>query len=203
MLSVAKKRVAVFDLNQTLYIPSSKESFYHFLLSKQRSSKIYLVYLRLIKFLGKLRLLSITTFKEDFYRYLDDIPPDELHTLASQFWQQEFPNQFRSDLIKRIRALQDEGVEVLIITGSLDVYTRAVAQVLPIETVISTRSIYIDGKYDIQGIACKGSEKIRRLEEHLGYEPYTVVEAYSDEREAILKIAECGYLIQEGVLVQI
>jgi hypothetical protein len=54
----------------------------------------------------------------------------------------------------------------------------------------------------VKGEACKGEEKIKRLEQnYLKGRPYKIVEAYSDSKEFILDKAEKAFLVEEGKII--
>lgn len=59
-----------------------------------------------------------------------------------------------------------------------------------------TNTSYQNETYKIEGEACKGKEKLKKLQEHFGGEPYRIVEAYSDEPEEILEEAEKAYILK-------
>lgn len=191
-------KVAVYDLNKTLYLKSSKEEFFKYVCFKKGYKLLNLAQLAGLKILGKLRLIDITTFKENFFDYLDHLPPEKVRKYAREYWQIEFPQHFHKELLQEVKELRDQGVKVYIISGGLEVYVRPLGEFLEVDAILGTRACYEDGDYKVDGKACKDEEKYRRLKEDLEGQEFQLVKAYSDEEEHILHQAEEAYLVEDG-----
>ncbi|MFV8225387.1 HAD family hydrolase [Christiangramia aquimixticola] len=189
-------KVAVYDLNKTLYKKSSKDEFFKFICYKKNYKLNNLLQLGWFKTMGKLRLINKTDFKENFYNYLRNLEPETVKKYAAQFWDMELQDQFRDKMIADIKRFDEEGVKVYVITGGFEVYTKYLEEKLPVK-VLGTKTEYVDGNYKIIGKACNDQEKIRRLEEDTGGD-FQILEAYSDDDEEILHYAERGYLVEDG-----
>lgn len=195
-------RVAVFDLNGTLYNKSSKSEFFKFICSKRKSKVLKIFYMGLFRALEKLHLINQTEFKENFFSYLDQLPPQQVDAYAKEFWAFEYPAYFNKQLMDRITGLKKEGVKIYCITGALDIYARPLFSLYKdVDDFAGTCVQYIDKKYKIMGEACKGEIKIKELEKMLGTKKYRVVEAYSDIEEEILDVAEKSFLVKEGKII--
>lgn len=192
-------KIAVFDLNQTVYNKSSKEEFFHFIFHK-RKPKIFHYFGMGIYSLGrKAGLLNETTFKENFFHYLDNIPPETLESYALEFWEREWPHQFNKVLTDDIESLRSKDISICFATGGLDCYVKPLFEhFLKPDIWLATRTQYVEGRYKIAGKACKGDEKIRRLNQQIHPQAYLISHAYSDQKEAILQVAENAFLIREG-----
>lgn len=190
-------RIAVFDINGTLYTKKSKEEFFKFICFRNSYKLSDIYHIILFKLLGKLRLVNQTQFKENFFNYLDHLPPEEVGRYAAEYWSIEYPHYFHPDLLKRVEKLREQGVKIYCSSGGLDVYMDPLYDLFPVDAHMSTWVSYQQGTYKVMGKANKDEEKISRLEEHLQGQPYQVVEAYSDSPEAILKIAERAFLIKK------
>lgn len=145
--------------------------------------------------LGKAHLINQTRFKENFFNYLDDIPPETVQRYASEYWSIEYPQYFNQELLQRVKKLKDEGVAVFCISGGLDVYIRPLFRFFEVDEFYCTVTRYQDGTYLIDGKACKGDVKLERLKSHFAEEPYRIVEAYSDDPEPLLEEAENAYIV--------
>ena len=190
-------KIAVFDINGTLYNKKSKEEFFRFICFRNSYKLLDIYHLLLFKLLGTLRLVNQTQFKENFFHYLDDLPPEQVSRYAAEYWSIEYPRYFNEELLKRVDELREQGVKIFCISGGYDVYMDPLYELFPVDAHISTRVQYKKKTYKIIGEACKDEEKIRRLEEYLDGKPYEMVAAYSDSEEAILEQAEEAYLIKE------
>lgn len=198
-------RVAVFDLNGTFYNKSSKDEFFKFIGKKRPNRLGYYFQMIYYKVLLKLNQIRQTEFKENFFNYLDGIPPKELEALAREYWRQEYPDQFNQEIKKRLDRLKNDGVQVVCATGALEIYVKPLFEELyPIEAYFGTQTRYTNDTYLIDGKACKAEEKIKRLDEHFNGRPYRIVEAYSDSKENILDEADKAWLVKDdGELVRL
>lgn len=192
------QEIIVYDLNQTLYSNSSKDEFFKFICYKKGYKLLHLFQIGWLKALGKLRITSKTYFKENFYNYLNKLPPEKVEKYAKQFWDLEFPEHFRNDMVTDIREKDKSGIKVYIVTGGFEVYTKYLEELLPLK-VIGTLTKYENEDYKIIGKTCNDAEKVKRLDAKLNGE-YRLLEAYSDDDEEILYKAEKGYLLEEGKL---
>ena len=193
-----KTKIAVFDINGTLYHKKSKEEFFRFICYRNSYKLIDMYHLILFKLLGKLRLINQTQFKENFFNYLDGLPPEQVKRYAREYWSIEYPYYFNDELLQRVEELRNEGVKIFCITGGLDVYMTPLFELFPVDGYMCTRTRYDDGTYRIVGEACKNQEKINRLCEHFGDDSFHVVEAYSDDNEEVLELADQAYVVKKG-----
>ena len=193
-----KKKVLVFDLNKTFYNKSSKDEFFKFVVSKQpRQAKYYLqmLYYKLLLLLHQIRK---TEFKENFFNYLDNLPPATVQTYAREFWAREFPVNFNNELLNHFTASRENGMDLFCATGGLELYVEPLFKMFPIDGFAGTRVEYQNNTYKVIGKACKDEEKICRMNEYYKGTSYSVVEAYSDSKEEILDVAEKAFLVKDG-----
>lgn len=196
------KKLAVFDLNQTVYLKSSKEEFFKFICYRRNYRMLLLLEISFYKLIGKLRLLNKTQFKENFFNYLDGLPPEKVAEYASEFWKIEYPKHFNKKLIERIRQLRKEGITIVFMTGGIHVYVAPLFEQIPLADIwMATEVCYENGTYNIIGKALKDKEKTRRLKSYFANQPFQVIEAYSDEDEDVLYLADKAFLLDDGKIV--
>lgn len=199
MASSRLLNIAVFDLNQTVYNKSSKEEFFRFIFHKRKKKAFHLFGMGLYTLAKELGLINKTTFKENFFHYLDHLPPQTLEAYASEYWAGEWPQHFNQEILRRIDTLRSRGIGIYFVTGALDCYVKPLfEQFLQPDGWLATRTQYINGRYKLIGRACKDEEKIRRLNQLIHPRPYQVTEAWSDKEEAILQIAQQAFIVGEG-----
>lgn len=194
-------KVAVFDLNKTFYNKSSKDEFFKFVSTKKPHKLAYYFQMMYYKVLLKMHQIRQTEFKENFFNYLDNLPPDKVETYAREFWKQEYPDNFNKEIKERLDKLKQEGVQIFCATGGLEVYVKPLFELYPIDAFFGTKVNYTDNTYLVDGKACKAEEKIARLDEHFKGKSYKIVEAYSDDKEEILDEAEKAFLVKDGRIV--
>lgn len=194
--------VAVFDLNKTVYHKSSKEEFFKFVCYRRNYKLLDIFQMGLFSSIRELNLFTKTEFKENFFSYLDHLPPERVDEYAREYWSIEWPKYFHAELLDRIALLRKKGIKIYFITGGLDVYVKPLFEnfLIP-DAWIATRTQYSSGSYHIMGKACKDEEKIRRLEQVLYPSPFRVVESYSDKKEPVLEIAEQAFLLHNKEII--
>jgi HAD superfamily phosphoserine phosphatase-like hydrolase len=192
-------KLAVFDLNGTFYNKSSKDEFFKFICTKKPRKIRYWLQMRYYKLLLKWHRVNQTEFKENFFNYLNGLPPDEVQAYAKEFWMKEFPDMFNRDIMQRLEDFKKQGVSIVCATGALEIYTVPLFKRYEIDALFGTKASYRNNTYLVDGKACKGKEKLRRISEHYNGE-IEIVEAYSDSCEEILDQAEKAFLVKEGKL---
>ena len=200
-MSQDKTKVVVFDLNQTFYQKSSKEEFYKFICSKRPKRLRFIFDMVYYKVLSKLNLIRQTEFKENFFNYLDGMPPENVEAYAEQFWKREFPKNFNPEIKQLLDKAKANGQQIFCATGALEVYVKPLFELFPVDGFAGTRTKY-DGKtYKVQGKACKGEEKVKRINQHFKEQPIAITEAYSDRKEELFKQTQRPFLVKKGKLV--
>ena len=193
-----KIKVLAFDLNQTFYNKSSKDEFFKFVSAKKPKQALYYFQMLYYKLLHELHQVRQTEFKENFFNYLDTLPPDKVEEYAREFWEQEYPENFNQKLIDRFEEARKEGLQLFCATGGLELYVKPLFELFKIDGLAGTQVKYEDNTYKVIGKACKDEEKICRLDKHYEATGYTIVEAYSDSKENILDEAEKAFLVKDG-----
>ena len=195
-------QIAVFDLNQTVYRKSSKDEFFKYICYKKNYKLLNIFQIGLYYALKKFRLVNKTAFKENFFQYLNGLPPEQVHKYASQFWNIEWDENFNHPLLERIEQLRQQGVLIIFITGAYDVYVAPLFENhLKVDAWMATKTRYNGSSYTIQGKALKDDEKVRRLDEHFKGKLYRLLETYSDQEEALFDEAEKAFLMKDGVAI--
>lgn len=193
-------KIAVFDLNKTFYNKSSKDEFFKFVSAKKPHKAAYYVQMLYYKVLLKMNQIRQTEFKENFFNYLDNLPPDKVKAYAKEFWEKEYPENFNQEIKERLDKLKKDGVQVFCATGGLEIYVEPLFELYKIDGFFGTKANYTDNTYLVDGKACKEEEKIARLDKHFGDKKYRIVEAYSDDKEEIIKQADKAWLVKDGEL---
>lgn len=190
-------KVVLFDLNGTFYNKSSKDEFYKFLCKKRPGRLGYYAQMLYYKLLLKLNQIRKTEFKENFFNYLDNIPPKQVEKYAAEFWQQEYPKHFNKELMQKFDEHKKEGAKLFCATGGLELYVKPLFELYKIEGLFGTVVEYKGNTYKVVGLACKDEEKLNRLEKHYNGKPYEIIEAFSDSKEDILDKAAKAFLVKD------
>ncbi len=201
MANLEKTQVVVFDLNKTFYYKSSKDEFYKFICSKRPWRIRYFFEMIYYKFLLKINQIRQTEFKENFFNYLDGLPPEKVKAYAEEFWKLEYPKNFNPEIKARLEKARAAGKEIFCASGAFEVYLEPLFKLYPVDGFAGTKARFTGQTYVIEGRACKDEEKTRRLEEHYQGKPFTITEAYSDKKEDMFDQTEKPFLVKKGKLV--
>ena len=111
-------------------------------------------------------------------RVLAGHPAEDLHATATRYGER-LPEQFRPEMVERIRWHQEEGHEVVIVSASLRAYLDPVVEHLGLDGVCAVE-LEVDDAGRLTGAMvgpnCRGHQKVVRLTEWLGGEaPRTAV----------------------------
>lgn len=191
-------KIVVFDLNGTFYRRSSSLNFYKFICRKKPRRLRFILEVGYYSLLKKLKQIDHTEFKENFFNYLNAFPPALVKEYAKEFWKKEFPEKFHKELMHRFNDLKQQDVLLLCATGGLELYVAPLFDLYEIDGFVGTKVKYDGHTYVVDGVACKGKEKIERLEDFLNNKPYRIIEAYSNSKEEILERAEKAFYIKNG-----
>jgi phosphoserine phosphatase len=201
MAAPEKIKVLVFDLNQTFYNKSSKEEFYKFICGKRPKRIRFIFEMLYYKLLKNLNLIRQTEFKENFFNYLDELPPEKVEAFAEEFWRREFPQNFNPEIKHRLEKAKADGQELFCATGALEVYVKPLFNLFPIAGFAGTVAKFNGKTYKVEGQACKGEEKVKRLKAHYKNQEFKIIETYSDKEEELFALTEKPFLVKKGKLI--
>src|SRR5690606_5376914 len=149
----------------------------------------------------KLNKIQQTEFKENFFNYLDGLPPEKVEEYAREFWAKEFPDEFNKELKKLFDDIKKGDKLLFCATGGFELYVKPLFELYEIDGLVGTLVEYDGETYKVKGEACKEEEKIKRIEKLFNGKPFTIIEAYSDSKEVILDKAEKAFLIKNGKIL--
>ena len=117
----------------------------------------------------KLRPSQASRAKSATLSFLKGRSADEMLDVARAFFRDEYLPRFYQDGLTELWSLRSQGMKLVVVSASPDVYMRALPEFMPIDAVLSTRcEVGGDGRYTGQvGENCKGEEKVRRIEQYL------------------------------------
>jgi phosphatidylglycerophosphatase C len=123
---------------------------------------------------------------------------DHLRDLGRRFARLVVTRHMHPEVVARLRAHQEAGHDVALVSASLRLYLDPVAELLGIPTVLATEmEVGPDGRLtgEIAGANVRGPEKVRRLDAWLG-DADAIVFAYGDSRGDTELLARADHPIQ-------
>lgn len=156
---------AFFDFDDTL---ANGDSIFPFLLYciKRGIAPKHQLFKAAAGFLRwKIQPSSGRAVKEWSLSYIKDRTVEEMDGIARDFFRDVQQKAFFADAAPELFRLRDQGVKIVIVSASSDLYMKVLPEFLPVDAVISTVCETRDGRYTGKiGKNCKGEEKVRRIE---------------------------------------
>jgi HAD superfamily hydrolase (TIGR01490 family) len=175
--------VAAFDLDGTLTVRDTVLPFVREVVGARQFVRGLPAMLPCLAARG-LGLLDPTTTKERlFTRYLRGHRLDDVAAAGRRFARERMPAMLRAAALRRLHWHKAEGHRCFVVTASAELYVTPWAAGIGIETIASRLEVDAEGRLTGRhhGAACDGPEKLRRLKEIVGGEPF-VLHAYGDSK---------------------
>ncbi len=189
------ERIAVFDFDGTVFQGDATKDFCWFYYRKMPLKSYYFLVQVAYWFINQLGLISTTKFKSKFIAFLNNNDAKQIEDLLTLFWQQK--RAFvREHLLNEITELKKNGVHIVVVSASPELFIKDFCLTLGIDVVIGTQLLVKNNKYSLLK-NCRGKEKLVRLKQAIpGFE---IVSAYSDNEDdtALLKLAKNGYWVDK------
>jgi len=118
------------------------------------------------------------------YHLLGPVSQSELETLISAYVSRTGMGLFRPDALRVWEEHQTAGIQRVIVTASPDLLVRPLGKLIGADRVIGTRlGFSAEGRLlpDLDGLNCRGAEKVRRLTAAFG-KAFDLQAAYGDTR---------------------
>lgn len=156
---------AFFDFDDTL---SKGDSIFPFLLYciKRGYAPKHQLFKAAAGFLRwKLHPSSGRAVKEMTLSFIKGRTVEDMDELARDFFRDVQQKFFFEDAAPELFRLREQGVKIVIVSASSDLYMKVLPEFLPVDAVISTTCEVADGKYTGKiGKNCKGEEKVSRIQ---------------------------------------
>ena len=175
------KRAALFDFDGTLCPGDSIVPFLRYCVREGAAPAGQ--WLRAVRgYLRQRRDPSQTVrAKEETLSFIAGRGTGEMDALARHFLEQAILPRIDETVMAELEDLRRDGVRIVILSASPDIYMRLLPEYLPVDQVIATRCETADGRYTGKiGANCKGEEKVARWRQANAENGYEVCRAYGD-----------------------
>lgn len=161
--------IAFFDFDDTLARGDSILPFLLYCIKRGIAPRRQLIKAAGAFLYWKLRPGQASRAKSVTLSFLRGRTEDEMADTARAFFRDEYLTRFYQDGLTELWTLRSQGMKLVVVSASPDVYMRILPEFMPIDAVLSTRcEVGADGRYTGRvGENCKGAEKVRRIEGYL------------------------------------
>lgn len=177
--------IAAFDFDGTLTYRDSFLPFLNFVVgSTLKRKNLCLESFHFFQYL--LGYLSRQQLKEALLtRFLKGKGRREMKMYAERYAKEFLPTLLRPQAIDRIRWHKNQGHRCVLISANLDIYLKPWGQAVGFDNIIASRVAFSPQGYltgCLQGLNCRGAEKVRRLIEEEGPTKNYILYAYGDSQ---------------------
>lgn len=165
-------KLAIFDVDFTLTKRETLIELYRFMLKRNPKLIKYLPRNIYSGLMYAMKVYSADRSKECFLKFIEDIHEKEMKELVRDFYETRLSRILYKDAIDAIKKHKEEGCLIYLISASPEFYLNELYAIKEVDKIIGTRVTNEKGYYKkrIQGINCKGEEKVKRLKEVLANE---------------------------------
>jgi len=180
---VKKPIVAAFDFDGTI---TTRDSLPYFLLYTSGFFKTFFkLTLHIPKFIAcLLKIISRQQLKESLLKsFFYGMPINTLREKGKKFANGPLKKIVKQDAIDEIKKQQALGNRCILVSANLDVYLEEFCRLNGFTDCLSSK-VGFDGRGFVtgylQGVNCRGIEKVKQLEELLGFKSEYILNAYGD-----------------------
>lgn len=197
------EKLAIFDIDYTITSKETLMALYTYTIKRDKKNIRYIPRVLISGFLYVVGIYDEKRVKECFLKFLENKTKKEIESLAEGFYKEVLSNIFYKDAINMIKKLKNEGYKTYLISASPEFYLFELYSIKEVDKIIGTRFQFKDDKFirQMDGLNCKGQEKVKRLKAVLEKEnievdfanSYMFSDSLSDE--PLLKLVGNPYLI--------
>lgn len=193
--------LALFDFDGTVTSIDTTLPFGAYF-ARKSGARHKVLRLFLVMLLARCGLVSNTRMKATFARlFLRGLTVDEVEKSADEFLANWLGKIGDEEVLAALRAHVAEADRVFLVSANFECLLQPLVRRWSLAGVIGSRAMARSGRYTggIDGTACFGGEKLRRVSEHFSPEELTSAVAYGNEDDAPLldAVASCCTIRRE------
>lgn len=163
------EKLAIFDVDFTI---TKQETLFQFLLFMARKKPHIILHIPksfLAAFSYAVRIHDEKKAKEKFISFINGLDEEEMKQFTKEFYHSKLLKVFYKDAIDMMKKLKGEGYKIYLISASPELYINELYNIKEVDMIIGTKFRKENNKYmnSMEGLNCKGEEKVKRLKEVL------------------------------------
>ena len=163
------QKLAIFDVDYTITKKETLMQLYKYMVFKDFKNIKYMPRALFSGLMYGIKVYDEKRVKESFLKFIENKSEAELEVLTRDFYHDVLKNILYEDAIKMMKKLKNEGCKVFLISASPEFYLNELYDIKEVDVIIGTKFFIEAGKFirKMDGLNCKGEEKVRRLKEYL------------------------------------
>ena len=192
-----KKTVAFFDVDGTL-LKSTIVHYYIWMRSAQVPRLLGLIWL--VGFLPKIAYylildrISRTRFNQVFYRNYRGMDATEVKALSAEMFETYLRPKIFSEAVSQIQEHQEQGMAIVLVTGSLDFIVQPMANYLGVDVVLAPQLHEQNGRFtgELTTPPLIGEQKAVAIQEFAEQHEISLKDSYAyGDSQSDLPMLEC------------
>ena len=162
-------KLAIFDVDYTITKKETLMQLYKYVVTKDIKNIRFLPSAIYSGAMYKLGVYDEKRVKEAFLKFIDKIHEEDLANLVKEFYKDVLEKILYKDAIDMMKKLKGQGYKIYLISASPEFYLNEFYAIEEVDMVIGTRFFIENKKFarKMDGLNCKGEEKVKRLKEVL------------------------------------
>lgn len=162
-------KLAIFDIDYTITKKETLLQLFLYLLKDDIKNIRYIPRAIISGLLYAISFFDERKVKESFLKFLYNKNESEVYIVAKRFYKDRLSKILYQDAIEMIKKLKNQGYKVYLISASPEFYMFQFYSIKEVDKIIGTKFKFENGKFicRMEGLNCKGNEKVRRLKEEL------------------------------------
>ena len=163
------QKLAIFDVDYTITKKETLMQLYKYMVFKDFKNIKYMPRALFSGLMYGIKVYDEKRVKESFLKFIENKSEAELEVLTRDFYHDVLKNILYEDAIKMMKKLKNEGCKVFLISASPEFYLNELYDIKEVDVIIGSKFFIEAGKFirKMDGLNCKGEEKVRRLKEYL------------------------------------
>lgn len=170
------EKLAIFDVDYTITRRETLRELYKYSLKENKKNLIYVPRALFSGLLYILKIYDEKRVKESFLKFIENMSENDLEGFTKRFYEKRFKNILYNDSLEMMKKLKGEGYKIYLISASPEFYLKHLYEIKEVDKIIGTKFYMNEGKFTrkMDGLNCKGEEKVKRLKKFLEEEKIEV-----------------------------
>lgn len=163
------EKLAIFDVDYTLTRKETLMELFKYSIKLDKGNLKYLPRAAYCGILYGVGVFNEKQVKQCFLKFIKGLSEKEVDKLADKFYEERLSKILYSDGINHLKKLKAEGYRVILISASPEFYMKKFYNIPEVDFIMGTRFSFNEDKFAclMDGLNCKGEEKVVRLKKYL------------------------------------
>lgn len=169
-------RLAIFDVDYTITKKETLMELYKYSIKENKKNLIYIPRALVSGLLYVMKIYDEKKVKECFLKFIDNMNEEDLNDFTERFYENRLSKILYKDSLEMMKKLKSKGYYIFLISASPEFYLKKLYKIKEVDKIIGTKFNFENGKFirEMNGLNCKGEEKVKRLNEVLKEEKIQV-----------------------------